>query len=88
MELLLGDALLTFDGSVVEGFGTGSHSIGRLHVGVIDAIEVGESRRGATIRFRTIWGGAPLLISFTADQRVAVERFVGEVEKALTARRG
>ncbi|NLD75648.1 MAG: hypothetical protein GX643_03180 [Acidimicrobiales bacterium] len=89
MELFLGDALLTFDGSVVESFGTGSHSAGRFHVGVLAGVEVSESRRqGSVIRFQTIWGGTPLVIGFGSDQRAAVELFADEVRKALVARRG
>lgn len=86
MELHLGKAFMTFDGAVVESFGAGSTENGRIHVAVIDRVDVEETRRGHHIRFFSIWGGSPLLISFRAELRPQVEHFADEVRKVLAIR--
>lgn len=88
MELYLGDSFLTFDGAVVESFGKTDTANGRIHVGVVSRVEVGESRRGAYLLFHTIWGGGRILVPFPPEQRQSAEWFAAEVDKARAARPG
>lgn len=86
MELLIGQALLTFDGAVVEGFGVSSTSVGRLHVAVLDRVEISAKKRGgAAIEFFTIWGGCKLRVDFPSEMEPQVEHFAIEVRKVLAA---
>lgn len=82
MELFLGEALLTFDGRVVEAFGSRATANGRVHLAMLDRLEIGETRKDAYLQAHTVWGGAPLLVPFPKEQVVMAQQFVADVENA------
>ena len=85
VHTFLGDALLTFDGAVVEAFGARENANGRVHVAMIDRIEVATTRREAYLQVFTVWRTSPLLVTFPQEQQAQAQEFVAAVE---AARRG
>ena len=86
--MFLGESFLTFDGQVVESFGTTESANGRVHLAVLHHVEVGESRRGGYLQLHTVWGGSPVLVAFPPEQRPAAEWFAAQVDQARAARQG
>lgn len=82
VELFLGSSLITFDGTVVEAFGTRATSVGRVHLLALDHIEVGETRKDAFLQLHTIWRTSPVVIMFPKEQRSGAEEFASAVHRA------
>lgn len=86
MEIFLGDALLSFDGRVIEAFGNGQTASGRVHLATLDHLKLDETRRGAYLQAHTVWGGTPFLVEFPKEQLAQAQAFVAEVDRARSAR--
>jgi hypothetical protein len=82
MHVFLGSSLLTFDGSVVEAFGSTANSNGRMHRAALDRIEVGETRKEGFLQIHTIWGSGQLMVMFPKNQKPAAEQFAAEVNRS------
>lgn len=85
MEIFLGQALLCFDGRVIESFGYGQTSNGRVHLATLDHLKLDETRKSAYLQAHTIWGGTPFLVEFPKEQVSQAEAFVAEVDAARAA---
>ena len=86
MEIFLGDALLSFDGRVVESFGRGENMSGRVHISTLHRLELGETRQGCYLQPHMVWGGSPFIVEFTKEQLAHARAFVAEVDNARPAR--